>query len=194
MGFNTNRFAAPTTLAARDPVVYDPTIKTGGKRMPTLAILCGLPGSGKSTLGRKLKADRGFFVVSTDALRLAVNAGVYPKQTGGEYGTLEPVVWELARLAVERLLGAGHDAAIDAIAGTPERRAEWWELARRVVPDARVELHWCRGTWDSAERWAKERDISPDEYREIRSRLEREFIPPSEAEADELVVHSAPTN
>jgi predicted kinase len=162
--------------------------------MPTLAILCGLPGSGKSTLGRKLKTERGFFVVSTDALRLAVNAGVYPKQTDGEYGTLEPVVWELARIAVERLLAAGHAVAIDTIAGTPNRRAEWRELARRVVPDVRVEIHWCRGTWDSAQRWATERGITAEEYREIRGRLETEFIPPTESEADELVNHTRPTS
>jgi predicted kinase len=52
--------------------------------MPTFAILTGLPGGGKSTLSRRLKADRRFFVVSTDRLRLALNADVYPRQSTGD--------------------------------------------------------------------------------------------------------------
>ena len=64
--------------------------------MPTLAILSGLPGSGKSTAARLLRGDRGFFVVSADGLRLAFNAGVYPRNADGEYRTLEPVVTEAA--------------------------------------------------------------------------------------------------
>jgi predicted kinase len=157
--------------------------------MPTFAILTGLPGSGKSTLSRRLKADRRFFVVSTDRLRLALNADVYPLQSTGEYAALDPLVWELARLAVEKLLRAGHNVAIDAIAATPERRREWRELAKRAGAD-RVEIHWCAGNWDSAERWKQERGVSAAEYREIRTRLEREYVPPTADEADELVVHN----
>ena len=59
--------------------------------MPTFAILSGLPGSGKSTLSRRLKADRQFFVVSTDRLRLALNMGMRVRW-GGIRRTARPVV------------------------------------------------------------------------------------------------------
>lgn len=155
--------------------------------MPTFAILCGLPGSGKSTLGRKLKTDRGFFVVSTDTIRLALNANVYPR--AAEYDALEPVVWELARVAVKHLLAAGHDVAVDATHLTRERRRMWRELARVASPGVRVEIHWCVGAWDSAERWATERGHTAEEYQEIRRRLEASVEVPTANEADEVVVH-----
>lgn len=156
--------------------------------MPTFAILCGLPGSGKSTLGKKLKVDRGFFVVSTDMLRLALNANVYPRATGGEYDTLEPMVWELARAAVSKLLAAGYNVAVDATHLSRERRAMWRALACSVAPGTRVEIHWCVGSWDSPARWATERGHTTDEYHEIRRRLEASVQEPTADEADEVFV------
>lgn len=157
--------------------------------MPTFAILCGLPGSGKSTLGKKLKVDRGFFVVSTDMLRLALNANVYPRVAGGEYDTLEPVVWELARAAVSKLLATGHNVAVDATHLSRERRAMWRELVRSVASEVRMEIHWCVGSWDSPARWATERGHTADEYHEIHRRLEASVQEPTADEADELVIH-----
>ncbi len=157
--------------------------------MPTLAILAGLPGSGKSTAARRLRADRGFFVVSADGLRVAFNAGVYPRDAGGEYAALEPVVTEAARLAVRRLIEAGRDVAIDATHLTRERRAGWREFARTVEPRTRVEIHWCAGRWDSFGRWAVERGFQEVEYRALRQKLEESVEEPHADEADELVVH-----
>jgi predicted kinase len=157
--------------------------------MPTLAILAGLPGSGKSTAARRLKADRGFFVVSTDGLRLALNAGVYPREAGGEYAALEPVVLEVARLAVRRLLEAGRDVAVDATHLTRDRRAGWREFARGLMPEVRVEIHWCVGRWDSAARWGSERGHTPAEYEAIRRELEGTVEEPRPDEADVVVVH-----
>ena len=157
--------------------------------MPTFAILSGLPGSGKSTAARLLRGDRGFFVVSADGLRLAFDAGVYPRNAGGEYDILEPVVTEAARLAVRRLLEAGRDVAIDATHLTRERRSGWREFARTVDPRVRVEIHWCTGRWDSFGRWATERGYAEDEYRELRRKLEDSVEEPHADEADALFVH-----
>jgi predicted kinase len=157
--------------------------------MQTFAILMGLPGSGKSTAARKLKAERGFFVVSSDSLRLALNAGVYPREADGEYKFLDRFVWELAQLGIRRLLDAGRKVAIDATNLTREKRAEWRKFAREVRPDVRVEIHWCVGRWDSPKRWATERGHTEAEYLAIRSKLEAAIEEPREDEADAIVVH-----
>lgn len=44
--------------------------------MLNFVIMSGLPGSGKSTLATRLQEERGLFVVSTDRIRLALNAGI----------------------------------------------------------------------------------------------------------------------
>lgn len=158
--------------------------------MPTFAILAGLPGSGKSTAARRLRAERKFFVVSADGLRLALNAGVYPRNAGGEYSALEPVVTEAVRLAARRLLEAGHNVAVDATNLTRERRAGWREFARGIDPQARIEIHWCVGRWDSFSRWAAERGYQTEaEYLAVRQKLEAAVEVPTAAEADELVIH-----
>jgi predicted kinase len=159
--------------------------------LPIFAILVGLPGSGKSTLGRTLKAERKFFVVSTDLLRLALNASEYPR--GADYTLLDELVFDLAEKAIRWLLEHGHNAAIDATNVTRARRAEWREFARRISPGARVEIHWCTGKWDSAGRWMAERGHTREEYEAIRARLEADFEEPTAEEADALLLHGPGT-
>jgi predicted kinase len=135
-------------------------------------ILAGLPGSGKSTLAARLQREHGFLIVSTDALRQAINAGVYPRpEPAGNYDLLDPIVMRLARQAVEELLRTGCPAGIDATNLSRRRRRFWLDVARAVVPDVAVTLWWCTGDWDSPQRWQRERGYTAAEYQELRARL-----------------------
>lgn len=162
--------------------------------LPILAIFTGLPGSGKSTVARELKTNRRFYVISSDAIRLALNAGVYPRELNGEYQQLEPVTWELVGLGVRRLLEDGQNVGVDATNLTKFERARWRNFAREVCPDVRVEIHWCIGQWDSAERWRTERGLSTEEYQSVRAKREAVFEEPTADESDELVIHGKNCN
>jgi predicted kinase len=176
--------AGPTDPpSAPPPTAPAPSVAPGG---PEPAILAGLPGSGKGLLAHRLKLERGFFVVSADALRLALNAGVYP-QAGpqGDYDLLGPLVWGLAERAVRALLHAGRDVAGDATNLTRQRRRSWREAALSAAPGVRVSVWWCAGRWDTPGRWAQERGYSPEASQEARARREAQAEPPADDEADE---------
>src|SRR5262245_1710538 len=114
--------------------------------MQEFVLLAGLPGSGKSTHAKRLKAEQGFFVVSSDAIRLALNAGVYPRgDSDGDYAVLEPIIWRLTEQAVVELLRTGRSVALDATNLLKQRRLAWRDLARSVVPGIPVRILWCEG-------------------------------------------------
>ena len=159
--------------------------------MQEFVLLAGLPGSGKSTLSKRLKSEQGFFVVSSDSIRLALNAGCYPRgDQEGDYALLEPIVWELVQQAVAALLKAGKNVALDATNLTRSKRATWLTLARDVAPDVRCAICWCTGNYDSPARWANERGHSEEEYWIIRRRLEAAVEMPRAEENAE--VHFVP--
>lgn len=153
--------------------------------MPRFIMLAGMPGSGKSTRGRDLKLKEGVFVVSTDALRLALNADIYPRDDQkGDYAILDPIVFWLAERAVEKLLAAGQSVALDATNLTRAKRAAWARLARQAATGVRVEIHWCTCNYDSAERWEKERGVGRAEYEQIIAKLKQSLEVPTTDEAD----------
>jgi predicted kinase len=155
--------------------------------MQEFVILAGLPGSGKSTYSKRLKSERGIFVVSSDTMRLALNAGIYPlDEYNGDYAVLEPIVWELVEQAVVILLKAGHSVAIDATNLTKARRSDWQKMVRSVLPDVQVTIVWCTGHWDSSLRWQEERGHSQEEYWQIRRKLEALVEVPTTDEADQV--------
>ncbi len=162
--------------------------------MQRFIMLAGMPGSGKSTRGRSLKLKEGVFVVSTDTLRLALNADIYPRDVpGGDYAVLDPIVFTIAEQAVTQLLAGGHSVALDATCLSRARRAAWAALARKAAPAVRVEIQWCTGNYDSAERWEKERGVPRAEYERIIASLTRSREVPTAGEADVVTGVGEPT-
>lgn len=89
-----------------------------------LALMCGLPKSGKTTYARRLQG-RGWVRVCPDEIRRALHGR-------GHYPPAEPVVWANAELSVRALLIGGHRVVLDATNTTRHRRAPWLRLAREL--------------------------------------------------------------
>jgi predicted kinase len=87
-----------------------------------LAIMCGLPKSGKTTYARGLQ-KAGWVRVCPDDIRRALHGR-------GHHEPAEPIVWANAELAVRALLLGGHAVVVDATHVTRERRAPWIRVAR----------------------------------------------------------------
>ncbi len=92
-----------------------------GEFMGRLAILCGLPKSGKSTYAKKLQED-GWVVVNPDTVRLQLHGQAF-------YPAAEPFVWAAVELMVRSLLASEHRVLVDATNTTKKRRAQWVKLA-----------------------------------------------------------------
>ena len=86
-----------------------------------LAILAGLPKSGKSTYAKTLK-EQGWVVVNPDTIRLALHGQQF-------VASAEPFVWATAELMVRSLLMSEHKVLIDATNTTKKRRAQWVRMA-----------------------------------------------------------------
>ncbi|MBF0224649.1 MAG: ATP-binding protein [Desulfobacterales bacterium] len=146
-------------------------------------ILAGLPGSGKSTTGQRLKQEKNCFVVSSDTIRLALNAGIYPRDDEkGDYTFLEPIVWDLVSKAIHFLLQKGRSVALDATNLNRQSRKQWIDLAYSINPNIEITVLWHTSNYDSPQRWQQERGHIEKEYWRIRSKLESNIELPSEDE------------
>lgn len=98
--------------------------------------MCGLPGSGKSTVADDLGRRRGWPVLSVDPVEAAIRrAGV---ATGQPVGLAAYVVVEAV---AEHLLTLGQTVVVDAVNDVPEARGQWAALAERSgVPLQFVEV------------------------------------------------------
>lgn len=93
-----------------------------------LAILCGLPQSGKSTYARELRRGDPWVVICPDEIRWALYGQDY-FQAG------EPFVWANAELMARSLLRNEHMVLIDATNSTAKRRRQWVSLAQEFDMD-----------------------------------------------------------
>lgn len=100
---------------------------------PTLLVLAGLPGTGKSTLARAWAARRRAVWLRVDAVEAALLESGLPRSF--ETGLAAYVV--VRDLARDQLT-LGRDVVIDAVNGVEEAREMWRELATRTGARRRV--------------------------------------------------------
>lgn len=103
---------------------------------PTLHLLMGLPGSGKTTLAKQLQTITGAARMSSDEHRLLI----YPDPTFSqdEHDNL----YEMIDHNVEHLLETGHDVIYDANLNRKVHRDEKYQLAQKT--GARTILWWVQ--------------------------------------------------
>lgn len=103
---------------------------------PTLHLLMGLPGSGKTTLGKLIEEITGSTYLSSDDYRLMLFKKPCFSQEEHDmlYATLDHNVLHL--------LEAGHDVIYDANLNRRHHRQEKYDLAEKY--DANVKLWWVK--------------------------------------------------
>lgn len=89
-----------------------------------LAILVGLPRSGKTTYGKRLQ-EEGYTRICPDEIRLALHGRAF-------FAPAEDYVWATAKLMTKTLLLGGHKVVIDATNTTRRRRDTWTRMARET--------------------------------------------------------------
>lgn len=96
------------------------------KNQKILILCCGTPRCGKSTWAK----STGLPICNPDSIRMVLHGTPFRQEA-------EPLVWATARIMVEALFEAGHNAVIlDATNTLARRRAEWkspkWNLRFKV--------------------------------------------------------------
>lgn len=116
----------------------------------TLFLTCGLQGAGKTTLARRLEADRPALRLTSDEWLHQLYPRLSPEELEPFRGTVESVQWEVA----ERALVLGCDVVVDwglwSRKGRDQLRIRASELGVWVVLcllDPRREVLW--GRWPS---------------------------------------------
>ncbi len=98
------------------------------RRRPALVVLCGLPGTGKTTLARHMAAEHGFEIASTDLVRAAQGPSDYSE--GGKDATYARTL-----AAAAAALDLGQRVAIDAGLWDQTWRQRFLAEARdRMIP------------------------------------------------------------
>jgi predicted kinase len=97
---------------------------------PTVHLLCGLNGAGKTTYARRLAEERDAVRFSLDEWMLRLHSDL--RFDASEYGPLaercKELIWEVAR----QVLALGHDVILDWNSWSRARRATWHGRAREA--------------------------------------------------------------
>jgi len=110
----------------------------GGAERPSLVVLYGLMGSGKTNVARYLREHRGWHLLSTDAVRKQIsgigeNTRIYVPYNEGLYSQeMNRRTYDEICTRAENLLHAGFDVVVDGAFKRQSEREPVIEAARRV--------------------------------------------------------------
>jgi predicted kinase len=135
------------------------------RRTPTVTLFCGLPGSGKTTLAKRLEADGAGVRICTDDWQAELGI---PHADTAFHGRLQPLLYRHALV----LLDHGTDVILEDGLWMRSERAEKFADARRC--GARIVLH----VFDVP------RDVLRARLHDRRARAAAGAYPLSEAELD----------
>jgi predicted kinase len=157
---------------------------------PTVHLLCGLVGVGKTTLARQIAHERDAVRFSLDAWmlrlygRLRYDDPVYVSRLDG----CKALIWDTAC----QVLTTGHDVVLDWNQWSRERRAEWASAAMQV--GATPVLHFVDVSLDTAIARAASRSASDPFSHDLDEAGVRHmatiFETPTDEEGIEIVVYS----
>jgi aminoglycoside phosphotransferase family enzyme/predicted kinase len=155
---------------------------------PALAIVCGMAGSGKSTVARSLGARTGYQILNSDVVRKQLAGISLTTRSTEEYGeglyseSFNERTYDALLRKAEECLKAGTGVIVDATFQDPGHRRQFVELATRLqLPLLFVE---CRATEQKIiDRLTKRRQTPgavSDATVEVYLRQRDEFVPLTE--------------
>jgi predicted kinase len=107
------------------------------KTVATLFLICGLPGSGKTTFAKKLESSQHALRLSPDAWisKILANTGT-PSERDRLRPAIEAVQWDVA----QRVLALGKDVILEWGFWSHAERQYWRQEAEKL--GVRVEIHY----------------------------------------------------
>jgi predicted kinase len=123
--------------------------------VPTLILLCGLPGSGKTTLARQLEQQVPALRLSPDEWLTALGLDLWDEAARDR---VEHLQWELA----QRMIRLNGSVILENGFWTRAEREARRHEARTIKPDLRLELRYLAVPLDELWRRIERRNASPE--------------------------------
>ena len=141
-------------------------------------LMCGLPGSGKSTWARGNFEKLHAVIVSRDTLRVMLYGGVYEYHLEDE-----PIIQEMAMACVQAAQLEGRDVIVDETCITARHRRIWMES---IAPDD-VTIVYCTEQKRNIE-LVNKRGYTSEYWASVIDKMRTGFEPPTTEEAKILEV------
>jgi predicted kinase len=146
--------------------------------MPTLLLICGLPGAGKTTLAKRLEQERPALRLTPDEWMAALRIDLFDES---RRSAVEGLQWQITA----RTLALGADVILDWGFWSRVERDDYRGRAKRL--GARAELYYLElsptALWERVD--ARNRELPPATAHITRAQLEqytRSFEPPTRDE------------
>jgi predicted kinase len=151
--------------------------------MPTLFLICGLPGSGKTTLAKRLEREQAALRLTPDEWMARV---VGDGNDGAKRATVEEVQWEIA----QRVLSLGVDVILESGFWARSERDDF--RARAAALGADTKLYYLEVPIDELKRRLTLRNaaLPPDTFHVEVDQLDlwaKEFEPPTPDELEQAI-------